>query len=132
MSSAQAIVVVAMRTLRRLKRWPCAGKRDTKDRQRPLLHFTPGAWRRFADRVKSEPAGSSCSCWHPLRHSRGCECPFGMSGVGRRRKITKRYGLPPLPSWGLLEPCLLLHAPHLPPKHYRTSDEGAAASSPAG
>jgi hypothetical protein len=26
--------------------------RDTKDRSGPVLRFTPGAWRRFADRVK--------------------------------------------------------------------------------
>jgi Domain of unknown function (DUF397) len=26
--------------------------RDTKDRQGPVLRFTPGAWRRFADRVR--------------------------------------------------------------------------------
>jgi Domain of unknown function (DUF397) len=26
--------------------------RDTKDRNGPVLRFTPGAWRRFADRVK--------------------------------------------------------------------------------
>jgi len=25
--------------------------RDTRDRQGPALRFTPGAWRRFADRV---------------------------------------------------------------------------------
>jgi hypothetical protein len=28
--------------------------RDTKDRQGPVLRFTPGAWRRFADRVRSD------------------------------------------------------------------------------
>jgi hypothetical protein len=28
--------------------------RDTKDRQGPALRFTPGAWRRFADRVRSD------------------------------------------------------------------------------
>ena len=27
--------------------------RDTKDRQGPALRFTPDAWRRFADRVRS-------------------------------------------------------------------------------
>jgi hypothetical protein len=35
---------------------PQAGRvlvRDTKDRQGPVLRFTPGAWRRFADRVRS-------------------------------------------------------------------------------
>lgn len=26
--------------------------RDTKNRSGPALRFTPGAWRRFADRVK--------------------------------------------------------------------------------
>ena len=26
--------------------------RDTKDRSGPVLRFTPGAWQRFADRVK--------------------------------------------------------------------------------
>jgi Domain of unknown function (DUF397) len=26
--------------------------RDTKDRTGPMLRFTPGAWRRFADQVK--------------------------------------------------------------------------------
>ena len=26
--------------------------RDTRDRTGPVLRFTPGAWRRFADRVK--------------------------------------------------------------------------------
>jgi hypothetical protein len=26
--------------------------RDTKDRQGPVLQFTPGAWQRFADRVR--------------------------------------------------------------------------------
>ena len=26
--------------------------RDTTDRTGPVLRFTPGAWRRFADRVK--------------------------------------------------------------------------------
>jgi Domain of unknown function (DUF397) len=26
--------------------------RDTKDRQGPVLRFTPGAWQRFADRVR--------------------------------------------------------------------------------
>jgi Domain of unknown function (DUF397) len=26
--------------------------RDTKDRSGPVLRFSPGAWRRFADRVK--------------------------------------------------------------------------------
>jgi hypothetical protein len=30
---------------------------------------------------------------------------------------------------GLLEPCLLVHAPHLSSKHHRTSGQGAAASS---
>jgi Domain of unknown function (DUF397) len=28
--------------------------RDTRDRQGPALRFTPGAWRRFADRVRSD------------------------------------------------------------------------------
>ena len=28
--------------------------RDTRDRQGPVLRFTPGAWRRFADRVRSD------------------------------------------------------------------------------
>jgi uncharacterized protein DUF397 len=27
--------------------------RDTRDRQGPALQFTPGAWRRFADQVRS-------------------------------------------------------------------------------
>jgi hypothetical protein len=27
--------------------------RDTKDRQGPVLRFTPRAWRRFADQVRS-------------------------------------------------------------------------------
>ncbi len=27
--------------------------RDTKDREGPLLRFTPGAWRRFAGQVKA-------------------------------------------------------------------------------
>jgi Domain of unknown function (DUF397) len=27
--------------------------RDTKDRKGPVLRFTPGAWQRFADRVRS-------------------------------------------------------------------------------
>jgi hypothetical protein len=27
--------------------------RDTKDRQGPVLRFTQGAWRRFADQVRS-------------------------------------------------------------------------------
>jgi Domain of unknown function (DUF397) len=28
--------------------------RDTRDRQGPALQFTPGAWQRFADRVRSD------------------------------------------------------------------------------
>ncbi len=32
--------------------------RDTKDRSGPLLQFTAGAWRRFADQVKRSLAGS--------------------------------------------------------------------------
>jgi hypothetical protein len=35
--------------------------RDTKDRSGPVLRFTPGAWRRFADRVKRSLAGSEQS-----------------------------------------------------------------------
>ena len=31
--------------------------RDTQDRRGPVLRFTPGAWRRFADRVKRSLAG---------------------------------------------------------------------------
>lgn len=31
--------------------------RDTQDRRGPVLQFTPGAWRRFADRVKRSLAG---------------------------------------------------------------------------
>jgi hypothetical protein len=31
--------------------------RDTKDRSGPVLRFTPGAWRRFADRVRRPLAG---------------------------------------------------------------------------
>ena len=31
--------------------------RDTKDRSGPVLGFTPGAWQRFADRVKRSLAG---------------------------------------------------------------------------
>jgi hypothetical protein len=31
--------------------------RDTKDRHGPLLRFAPGAWRRFADRVKCSLTG---------------------------------------------------------------------------
>ena len=31
--------------------------RDTQDRRGPLLRFTPGAWRRFADRVTRSLAG---------------------------------------------------------------------------
>ena len=27
--------------------------RDTKDRQGPVLRFTPSAWQRFADRLRS-------------------------------------------------------------------------------
>jgi hypothetical protein len=35
---------------------PQAGRvlvRDTKDRQGPVLRFTPGTWQRFADRLRS-------------------------------------------------------------------------------
>jgi hypothetical protein len=35
---------------------PQAGRvlvRDTKDRQGPVLRFPPGAWQRFADRLRS-------------------------------------------------------------------------------
>jgi hypothetical protein len=32
--------------------------RDIKDRSGPVLQFTAGAWRRFADRVKRSLAGS--------------------------------------------------------------------------
>ena len=28
--------------------------RDTRDRQGPALQFPPGAWQRFADRVRSD------------------------------------------------------------------------------
>lgn len=35
--------------------------RDAKDRSGPVLRFTPGAWRRFADRVKRSLAGSGQS-----------------------------------------------------------------------
>ena len=28
--------------------------RDTKDREGPVLRFTPGAWRRFAGQVKAD------------------------------------------------------------------------------
>jgi hypothetical protein len=28
--------------------------RDTKDRPGPVLRFTPGAWQRFADRMRSD------------------------------------------------------------------------------
>ena len=31
--------------------------RDTKDGTGPMLRFTPGAWRRFTDRVKRPLAG---------------------------------------------------------------------------
>jgi hypothetical protein len=31
--------------------------RDTTDRSGPVLRFTPGAWQRFADRVKRSLAG---------------------------------------------------------------------------
>ncbi|MGH3221763.1 MAG: DUF397 domain-containing protein [Streptosporangiaceae bacterium] len=31
--------------------------RDTQDRTGPVLRFTPGAWRRFADGVKRSLAG---------------------------------------------------------------------------
>jgi hypothetical protein len=31
--------------------------RDTKDRSGPVLRFSPGVWRRFADRVKRSLAG---------------------------------------------------------------------------
>ena len=31
--------------------------RDTKARRSPVLRFTPGAWQRFADRVKRSLAG---------------------------------------------------------------------------
>lgn len=31
--------------------------RDTRDRSGPVLRFTPGAWQRFADRVKRSLAG---------------------------------------------------------------------------
>jgi Domain of unknown function (DUF397) len=31
--------------------------RDTQDRRGPVLRFAPGAWRRFADRVKRLLAG---------------------------------------------------------------------------
>jgi hypothetical protein len=36
---------------------PQAGRvlvRDTKDREGPVLRFTPGAWRRFADLMRSD------------------------------------------------------------------------------
>jgi len=33
--------------------------RDTKDRRGLVLRFTPGAWRRFAGRVKRSLAGRS-------------------------------------------------------------------------
>lgn len=33
--------------------------RDTKDRQGPLLRFSPTAWRRFADHVKRSLASNS-------------------------------------------------------------------------
>jgi hypothetical protein len=33
--------------------------RDTQDRTGPVLKFTPGAWRRFADRVKRSLAPRS-------------------------------------------------------------------------
>lgn len=35
--------------------------RDTQDRSGPVLQFPPGAWRRFADRVKRSLAGSEPS-----------------------------------------------------------------------
>ena len=35
--------------------------RDTQDRRGPVLRFTPGAWRRFADRVKRSLAGPQSS-----------------------------------------------------------------------
>ena len=31
--------------------------RDSRNRQGPVLRFTPDAWRRFSDRVKSSLAG---------------------------------------------------------------------------
>ena len=31
--------------------------RDTQDRRGPVLRFTPGAWQRFADRVKRSLTG---------------------------------------------------------------------------
>lgn len=41
--------------------------RDTKDRGGPVLRFTPGAWRRFAERVKRPLAGPEPSVQGYLR-----------------------------------------------------------------
>src|SRR5260370_966045 len=52
--------------------------RDTQDRRGLVLRFTPGAWRRFADRVKRSLTGPQPS-WEG--HSRAGGSPFGVSGA---------------------------------------------------
>src|SRR5271156_1539033 len=51
--------------------------RDTKHRAGVVLRFTPGAWQRFADRVKRSLAGLQPS---PLGASWCAGAPLGVSG----------------------------------------------------
>jgi hypothetical protein len=57
--------------------------RDTKDRTGPMLRFTPGAWRRFADKVKrslaSDPPWSRARRGTGRGRSRFGDAPFAMS-----------------------------------------------------
>jgi hypothetical protein len=58
--------------------------RDTKDSQGPVLRFSAGIWRRFADHVKVDASLASAPRrgWRRLQgHSRFRGCPIAVSGV---------------------------------------------------
>src|SRR5579859_716420 len=54
--------------------------RDTKNRTGPVLRFTPGAWRRFADRVKRSLAGPQPGFRGILERGAPLACPGSLSG----------------------------------------------------
>jgi Domain of unknown function (DUF397) len=66
--------------------------RDTKDRTGPMLRFTPGAWRRFADQVKRSLAIDRLPARCPETPRGGTKRPGeawlagGMGSIRRRSK----------------------------------------------